>query len=85
MENLNDSNFQAWKQKCNLMVTNCEVNHGIFHHSTFREVGPEYVKLVQYDKPTSAIIGLSLSHDMFQHVRDVTSAEEMYENIFNVV
>lgn len=61
-----------------------EVDH-VFVPSSVPEAGSEtHEKWMKSDKIARAIIGLSLSDDMLEHVRDSSSAKEMYDSIVNV-
>lgn len=81
IDKLKESNSHVWKQKINLILTYREVDSVRFQPNTFQEGSPEYLQWIQCDKLASAVTGLSLSDDMLEHVRGVTSGKEMYEYI----
>ena len=82
IEKLNDSNFHAWKQKIVLVLALKDLDD-------FIEEDPptdtdELVKWNKRDRKARAIIGLSLSDEHLEHVRDVETAKEMWTAILNV-
>lgn len=81
IEKLTESKFFYWKQKITVILPYREIDHTIFSRNKYRKENPQYFKWMQCDKPAQAIIGLSLSDDMLEHVQIASTASEMYESI----
>ena len=82
IEKLNDSNFHAWKQKMVLILALKDLDE-------FIEKDPpsdksELAKWEKNDRKARAIVGLSLSDEHLEHVREVKTAKEMWKAIMNV-
>lgn len=84
IEKLSDDNYHIWKQEIELVLAYREVDVAVIEENQFQRGCPEYTKWKQCDKMARAIIGLSLSDDMLEHVRECSSAREMLQNIKNV-
>lgn len=82
IEKLNDSNFHAWKQKIVLILALKDLD-GFIEDDPPADKS-ELSKWVKNDRKARAIIGLSLSDEHLEHVRDVESAKKMWEAIMNV-
>ena len=85
IEKLTDSNFYVWKQKIQLLLALKDVSE----HVTEREhpgvpESDEHKQWLRSDNKAKAIIGLSLSDEHLEHVRDCESAMDMWETILNV-
>lgn len=85
VDKLCEPNFHVRKQKINPILTYRKVDHVISPPNTHREGTVEHMKRIQCDKLARAIIGLSLSDDMMDHVRDVASANQICKIICNVI
>lgn len=81
IEKLSDYNYHILKQKIELVLAYREVDIAVFQENLFQRDSVEYTKWMQCDKMTWAIIGLSFSDDMLEHVGDCSSAREMLQNI----
>lgn len=84
IEKLDESNFHIWKQKIDLILAYREVDHVVSETNPHVDGSPEHSKWKQSDKVARAVIGLSLSDEMLNHVRGVTTAKDMLESIVNV-
>lgn len=84
IEKLTESNYHVWKQKIELVLTYRDVDLVVTEENFHEEGSPEYEKWVRADKLAQAIIGLTLSDDMLEHVREAGTAQEMLKNIKNV-
>ena len=82
IEKLNDSNFHAWKQKIVLLLALKDLDDFIEDDPPLDK--SELTKWVKGDRKARAIIGLSLSDEHLEHVRDVETAKEMWAAIVNV-
>ncbi len=82
IEKLNDSNFHFWKQKIVLLLALKDLDDLIE-----KDAPSEKDKDDDWDKKdrrARAIIGLSLSDEHLEHVRDVKTAKEMWKAITDV-
>ena len=85
IEELTDSNFYIWKQKIQLLLALKDVDHHIIQSEVpgVFESGDRRTWL-RGDNKAKAIIGLSLSDEHLEHVRDCETAKQMREAILNV-
>ena len=82
IDKLTDSNYHAWKQKIVLLLS-------LKYHDDLIEENPptdtaELAKWKKKDRKACAVIGLSLSDEHLEHVRDVKTAKEMWTAVLNV-
>lgn len=84
IEKLNDSNFHAWKQKIVLLLALRDLDEHIDDDARAPEDDPEKLKWEKGDRKAKAVIGLSLSDEQLEHVRDVRTAKEMWDTILDV-
>jgi len=82
IEKLHDANFHAWKQKIVLVLALKDLDDLIEMDPP--EEKEDFSKWVRKDRKARAIIGLSLSDEHLEHVRDVETAKEMWHTILNV-
>ena len=82
IEKLNDSNFHAWKQKITLLLALRDLDNLIDDDPPTEK--DEYLQWSKKDRKAQAIIGLSLSDEHLEHVRETATAKEMWESILNV-
>ena len=82
IDKLNDSNYHAWKQKIVLLLSSKDLDVLI------EERPPNHIaELAKWKKKypkARAVIGLSLSDQHLEHVRDIATANEMWTTIVNV-
>ena len=85
IEKLGESNYHAWKQKI-VMLLSLRSLHSFITKDPPKKDGneAEYEKWFENDLKARAIIGLSLTDENLEHVRDVSSAKEMWTTIKNV-
>ena len=79
---MNDPNFHAWKQKIVLILSLKDLDEFIEDDPPTEK--SELCKWTKSDRKARAIIGLSLSDEHLEHVRDVETAKEMWTAIKNV-
>ena len=85
IDKLTDANFYVWKQKIQLLLALRDVDQYIIEGRVPSDEHPEERrKWVRGDRKAKALIGLSLSDEHLEHVRDAESAREMWESILNV-
>lgn len=85
IDKLTDSNFYVWKQKIQLLLALRDVDQYIVEGRVpSEERAEERKKWIRGDSKAKALIGLSLSDEHLEHVRDVDTAHEMWEAIVNV-
>lgn len=85
VEKLNDTNFYVWKQKIQLLLALKEVDHHIEETIDMNERDDDkHKQWIRGDNKAKAIIGLSLSNEHLEHVRDCQTAKDMWESILNV-
>jgi len=82
IEKLTDSNFHAWKQKIVLILALKDLDEFIEEDPPTDE--KELAVWMKSDRKARAVIGLSLSDEHLEHVRDVETAKEMWMAIMNV-
>ena len=85
IDKLTDSNFYVWKQKIQLLLALRDVDQYIIEGRVPSDENPdERRKWIRGDSKAKALIGLSLSDEHLEHVRDAETAREMWESILNV-
>ena len=84
IEKLTDENFHVWRQKIDLLLTYREGDHVISTRNPYEMGTSDYKTWVQHDKIARAIIGLSISDDMLEHIRGLDTAKDMLDSIVNV-
>ena len=85
IEKLTDSNFYVWKQRIQLLLALRDVDQHITDDAPADSETEEYRKRwLRGDNKAKAIIGLSLSDEHLEHVRDVDTARDMWQAILNV-
>ena len=82
IEKLNDSNFHFWKQKIVLLLALKDLDD-LIEKDAPTEKGKDE-DWDKKDRKARAIIGLSLSDEHLEHVRDVKTAKEMWKAITDV-
>ena len=80
---LGDDNFYIWKQRIELVLAYRELDHHISDDPP-AELDDTFTSWKRGDARARAIIGLSLSDEHLEHVRDVKTAKEMWKCILNV-
>jgi len=83
IEKLNDTNYHAWKQKILLLLILKDLDAYIVQEAPPKDDG-RFSQWVRGDKKAQAIIGLSLSDEHLEHVRNVSSAKQMWDVIKDV-
>lgn len=81
MEIISDGNYRIWKQKDELVLDYCKADVAIVEENQFQQDSPKYTRWNQCDETACAIVGLSISEDKLEHVRECSSAREMLQNI----
>jgi len=84
VEKLNEHNFHTWKQKIALVLAYREVDAVLTTPKPKEGTAEQQAAWARNDNVARAIIGLSLSDSMLEHVRDLSTASEMFESIKNV-
>ena len=82
IEKLHDSNFHAWKQKIVLVLALKDLDD--FIESDPPADSEQLAKWMKSDRKARAIIGLSLSDEHLEHVRDVETTKQMWNAILDV-
>ncbi len=82
IDKLNESNYFAWKQKIVLLLALKDLDDHLDGQKPVDAV--QQAAWVKKDRKAQAVIGLTLSDAMLEHVRDVDSAAEMWFTIKNV-
>ena len=80
---LGDDNFYIWKQRIELVLAYRELDQHISDDPP-AELDDTFTSWKRGDARARAIIGLSLSDEHLEHVRDVKTAKEMWKCILNV-
>ena len=83
IDKLVDSNFHVWKQKVELVLG----DRGVTDHILDTSTPDDPLELAQWkkdDAKAKAVIGLTLSNDLLEHVRGLETAFEMWEAILNL-
>ena len=85
IEKLTDYNFCVWKQKIQLLLALKDVSEYVTdrEHPGVPE-SDEHKQWLRNENKAKAIIGLSLSDEHLEHVRDCETAMDMWETIPNV-
>ena len=83
IDKLVDSNFHVWKQKVELVLGDREVTEHILD-SAAPEDPSALAQWKKDDAKAKAVIGLTLSNDLLEHVRGIETAYEMWEAITNL-
>ena len=83
IDQLNDSNCHAWKQKIVLLLSLKDLDDLIEENPPTDTA--ELAKWEKKDRNARAVIGLSLSDEHVEHVRDVETAKETWTAILNVL
>ena len=89
IEKLSESNFYSWRQKIQHILALKDLDDLIDDDPSARpSVETSSIENInawtRRDKKAKAIIGLSLSDDLLNHVREVKTAKDMWEVIQNV-
>ena len=85
IEKLTDSNFYIWKQKIQLLLALKDVDHNVIESEVpGLPESDDRRTWLRGDIKAKAIIGLSLSDEHLEHVRDCETAKQMWEAIINV-
>lgn len=84
IEKLSDGNYKVWKQKFGHVLAYCKVDVVVFEENRFPQGSFEFAKWKQCDKMVRAIICLSLSDDMLEHVRVCLLAGETLQDTKDV-
>ena len=80
IDKLTDSIFYAWKQKIQLVLALRDVDQYIIEGRVSSDEHPEErSKWIRGNSKAKALIGLSLSDEHLEHVRDAETAREMWE------
>ena len=82
IEKLHDSNFHAWKQKIVMVLALKDLDD--FVESDPPADSEQLAKWMKSDRKARAIIGLSLSDEHLEHVRDVETTKQMWNAILDV-
>ena len=77
---LTDSNFHVWKHRIAFVLAIKELDEYLEDDPPARD-NPNYKVWIRNDRKAQAFIGLSLDEDHLAHVRDVTTAKEMFAAI----
>ena len=80
---LNDDNFHVWKQRIELVLAYRELDDHITDDPP-HESDHHFKAWKRSDSRARAVIGLSLSDEHLEHVRDVPTAKAMWQAILNV-
>ena len=83
IEKLSDSNYHVWKQKVELVLAFRELEDHIVESRPPADQAAS-VAWHKNDAKAKAIIGLTLSDEHLEHVRELESAVEMWEAIKNL-
>ena len=82
IEKLGEDNFHVWKQKVELLLALKDLDEHL--ESTRPTDGEELSAWKKKDAKARAVIGLTLSDEHLDHVRDTDSASEMWKAICDV-
>ena len=80
---LSDDNFHTWKQRIELVLAYRQLDEHIAN-DPLDESAENFSSWKRADARAKAIIGLSLSEEHLEHVREVRTAREMWNFILNV-
>ena len=81
IEKLSESNFHVWKQKVELVLAFRELDDHISDSVSAPQTDPEHAVWVKADAKARAVIGLTLSDEHLEHVRDCETAGAMWSAI----
>ena len=81
-EKLSETNFHAWKQKIIHLLALKDLSEFIEESSPDDDTESSTCK--RKDRKAQAIIGLTLSDDMLENVRDVTNTKDMWKKICDI-
>jgi gag-polypeptide of LTR copia-type len=86
IDKLNDKNYHTWKQKIELLLPFRDLDEVVFGDpppdmATDEEVAYAFKKL---DEKAKAVIGLTLSDEHLEHVRDAQTAADVWKCLMNV-
>lgn len=84
IEKLNEANFYTWKQKIQNILALKDLEDIIVDESPLESGSGDFTLWKKKDKKAQEIIGLSLSDQLLENVREVNSANNMWETIKNV-
>ena len=84
IEKLSESNFHVWKQKVELILAFKELNLHIGDSAGKPSASDEPDAWFKQDAKAKAIIGLTLSDEHLEHVRDCTTAATMWSTIMDL-
>ena len=82
IEKLSENNFHAWKQKIKHLLALKDLSEFIEESSPTD--GADTATWKRKDRKAQAIIGLTLSDDILENVREVTSTKDMWQRICDV-
>ena len=83
IDKLSSTNFHAWKQKIQLVLSLRELDDHIDEDPPER-TDASYTAWMKADRKAKAIIGLSLSDEHLEHVIDADTAKEMWQSIMDI-
>ena len=78
IEKLGESNYHVWKQKVELLLAFRELGNHISVNAQPEKLEPEWLKT---DSKAKAVIGLTLSDEHLEHVRECKTAADMWKVI----
>ena len=81
IEKLSESNYHVWKQKVELILAFRELDDHISDSASPPSVDPEHDSWIRADAKARAVIGLTLSDEHLEHVRDCETAAAMWSVI----
>ena len=82
IEKLGESNFHAWKQKIEHLLALKDLSDFIEESSP--PDGADKAAWKKKDRKAQAVIGLTLSDDLLENVRDVASTKDMWQKICDI-
>ena len=83
IEKLGDNNFHVWKQKVELVLAFRELEDFITEQTPPTD-SDELLKWKKKDAKAKAVIGLTISDEHLDHVRDTETAFDMWNAILNI-
>ena len=84
IEKLTESNFHVWKQKVELILAFREIDEHIDDSAARPTAQTELEKWLKDDAKARAVIGLTLSDEHLEHVRDCETAAVMWSTIIDL-
>ncbi len=84
IEKLTNTNYYTWKIRIVHILTLKDLEHFLDEDIPRSATPEEHTKWIKGDKKAQAIIGLTLSNDLLENVREVETAKEMWKAIKNV-